>query len=233
MLEKYFIYKYTFPNGKVYIGKTSTSIKRYGIPYAYRTQLVYRAMMKYPDFKKEILEYFETEEKAFAAEREYIKKYNSTNPEFGYNVTEGGEGASILSMRIPVQQFSLEGIFIKEYPSIGQASLETNIVASSITRVCSNKYQSSKTVGGFQWKYKYDLKGNFIQEFTNIKEAAEKYNVDSSSISHVCGGKRKIAAGFQWRYSKDSSVPENLLEQNYDIKKPNKNAKKKEGEKND
>lgn len=322
MKKEFFVYKYTFPNNKVYIGKTSLAGKRYGNPYEYRSQLVYRAMQKYPDFEKEILGYFETEEEAFLAEKKYIKQYEATNPKKGYNLSDGGDGNSLLFLRKPVQQFLLEGLFIKEYPSIKHASLETGILSSLITIACSDKY-SSKMAGGFQWKYKqdskkieniknkyiknkkiykldlqgnilkeyqnlseaslennipishirrvcnherqttgnfawcyedevernkfkgvsiseknkekrikqYDLEGNFIREFSSATEAANEYGIDTSSISHVCRGKRKLAAGFQWRYYEDNSILHNLIKEGYERKNPNKNAKK-GGEKN-
>ena len=51
----------------------------------------------------------------------------------------------------PILQFTVEGNFIKEYPSITDASLETGIKFTSISN-CVSGY--SKTSGGFVWKYK-------------------------------------------------------------------------------
>ena len=49
--KKYFIYKYTFPTGKVYIGQTYEGSRRYGRITSYKNMLVRRAMDKYPDVK--------------------------------------------------------------------------------------------------------------------------------------------------------------------------------------
>ena len=81
----YFIYKYTFPNGKVYIGQTYKGSRRFGRVSSYKDMLVRRAMDKYPNFSKEILEYCSTD---VVDEREqfYIAFFNSMNKEFGYMI---------------------------------------------------------------------------------------------------------------------------------------------------
>lgn len=87
---KFFIYLYTFPNGKHYVGQTSTQQRRYGLSSKYRTSpVVYKAMKKYPNYKKEILQYCK-EEELDNLEIYYIKKYKSLVSENGYNVSSGG-----------------------------------------------------------------------------------------------------------------------------------------------
>lgn len=49
-----------------------------------------------------------------------------------------------------VRQYDLNGIFIKEYPSIKEAANSTNTQASRISRVCHNK---GKTANGFKWQF--------------------------------------------------------------------------------
>ena len=46
----YFIYKYTFPNGKVYIGQTYKGSGRYGNCNKYLGTLVGNTMNKYSSF---------------------------------------------------------------------------------------------------------------------------------------------------------------------------------------
>lgn len=52
-----------------------------------------------------------------------------------------------------VLQFDKTGNLIKEYTSVSQASLLTNICESTIVRVC-NKIGSYKSAGGYLWNYK-------------------------------------------------------------------------------
>lgn len=50
-----------------------------------------------------------------------------------------------------VLQFTLEDIFVKEYPSIMQAERETGFANSCISACCNGKY---KQAYGYIWKYK-------------------------------------------------------------------------------
>ena len=50
-----------------------------------------------------------------------------------------------------VLQFTLEDVFIKEYPSIRQAERETGFNQAHIVKCCKGKY---KTAYGYKWKYK-------------------------------------------------------------------------------
>lgn len=53
----------------------------------------------------------------------------------------------------PVQQYDMEGTFIKEYVSASEAGRELNLCASAITKVCKRvKYFNS--CGGYIWRYK-------------------------------------------------------------------------------
>jgi len=114
------------------------------------------------------------------------------------------ESESILKKErtLPVIQFDKEGKFMKKYPSLKVASIETLVNLSLIIRCLKNR---QKTAGGYQWKYKddsfydsngtikkidpvkykkppsnpherkiiqFDLEGNFINEFSSIRKAA-------------------------------------------------------------
>ena len=51
----------------------------------------------------------------------------------------------------PVLQFTLDGILIKEYPSIQQVYRETGFDYRHIIKCCKGKY---KQAYGFKWRYK-------------------------------------------------------------------------------
>lgn len=94
----YTVYCHIFPNGKRYIGITKTTLeKRWDNGKSYKTcPLVNRAIEKYgwENIKHEVLCVVETKEDAELQEREFIKKYNTTNPKFGYNILPGGDVAT-------------------------------------------------------------------------------------------------------------------------------------------
>lgn len=118
------------------------------------------------------------------------------------NITEGGSGTpgrkdtkedlvrkeefkhseewkKILSK--PVLQFSLDGEFISEYPSIKKAAEKTGGVKQNISSNLTGKY---KTAGGFIWKYKDPsilLQGHLNKPFEMPKHSEETKKKMSSS----------------------------------------------------
>lgn len=91
----YCVYKHTSPNGKVYIGVTSTSTKRRwgnGSGYVHNEHF-YRAIQKYgwDNFTHEILSTGLSAEDAAVEERQLIALYCANDPQHGYNLTDGGE----------------------------------------------------------------------------------------------------------------------------------------------
>ena len=136
------IYKYTFPNGKVYIGQTINPRSRKSQHFCKSTGArhipFWRAYKKYGTYKYEEIEQVEESSKEALCERlngleqSYIAAYQSTNPKYGYNLTSGGkvfvvneEGRKHMSEahkdKMPVLQYDLDGNFIKEYESTTSA----------------------------------------------------------------------------------------------------------------
>ena len=95
MGEKFILYRHTSPNGKVYIGITSKSVKdrwrNNGRGYKSNIHF-YNAINKYgwENFKHEVLHENLTKEDAIMLEKKYIKEHDSFKK--GYNRTLGGEG---------------------------------------------------------------------------------------------------------------------------------------------
>jgi len=178
----YFIYKYTFPNGKVYIGQTYKGSRRFGRVSSYKDMLVRRAMDRYPNFEKEILEYCSAE-KVDEREQFYINVYQSMNMQFGYNLSSGGNKNKILAESVkkiisekakgrkrtqediekiskPVIQIEPDTLnVIQRYYSMSDASNKTGIDFSTISSVCRRK---SSTAGGYYWCFEDDYDDNFI-----------------------------------------------------------------------
>jgi hypothetical protein len=102
--RNWIIYMYTFPNGKRYIGKTSTSLsdRQGGAKWSgYKNcTVLMKAVKKYgiENIKQEIL--FEgkiTDEYSSRLEQIFILLFKTNcrrfkNPQYGYNTTDGGEG---------------------------------------------------------------------------------------------------------------------------------------------
>ena len=95
--KKYYVYKHTFPNNKVYIGITQQEPeKRWkkGLGYDSHQILMKRAIKKYGwnNIKHEILFKNLSKNDACKKEIELITLYDNTNKQKGYNVSQGGEG---------------------------------------------------------------------------------------------------------------------------------------------
>lgn len=93
--NNYLVYKHTSPSGKVYIGITCQKItKRWKNGRGYEGCTVfYRAVQKYgwQNIKHEIVAEGLTNEEACLMEQELISKFKSHDPQYGYNMTLGGE----------------------------------------------------------------------------------------------------------------------------------------------
>lgn len=94
----FYVYKIiNTENGKIYIGKTNNVNKRW-IQHIYdsRYKPTYfgRAICKYGEdaFDIDVIDSHENEDVAYALERHWIEKLDSTNPNIGYNLAEGGKG---------------------------------------------------------------------------------------------------------------------------------------------
>lgn len=56
----------------------------------------------------------------------------------------------------------------------------------------------------------FDKYGNFIEEYANAAEASEKTNILKTIINRALNHKLKHAGGFQWRYSDDKNMPNDI-----------------------
>lgn len=117
-----------------------------------------------------------------------------------------------------VFQYSLDGIFIKEWKSCNQIENELGFISENIRACCTNKQNYAF---GYIWKYEkfekidaidkvtysqYDFDGNYIQTFSTVPEASKSLGYKSLPIIDVCNGIRKQAGGYQWRYYKDDRI---------------------------
>lgn len=98
----YSVYIHTFPNGKKYVGVTSWKPElRWGANGCnYKNPYMVNAIKKYgwDNITHEIVAKNLTVDQASKMEIELIKKYNSTDREYGYNISPGGVDCKICSV---------------------------------------------------------------------------------------------------------------------------------------
>lgn len=143
------------------------------------------------------------------------KQVGEKNPFYGK--THSSE--TLLLLRDRVEQYSLDGEYIKSYASMRIACIENNIDPSELTKVCKGK---RRTCGGYQWKYEDDdseIKpykrmahnarsvaqlneyGFVMRIYRSLAEAATQFGKNADKcIGECCRGTQKTAYGFRWRY---------------------------------
>ena len=218
-----FVYCYTSPSGKKYIGKTTTDLKTRAKKNAvgYKGCIAfYNAILKYgwENFTVEILEECPIEI-LLEAETQYIIDLDTVNPEKGYNiVTKYIDFLSTLK-KIPVYSYDGEtGLFIEKFDSISAAERAMHVYRGSIRRIINDPIHH---VRNRLWKtekveqvpviknniqstskkvYQYDPKtGELIGEFNSIREAAKITNYDRGTIKLQVDEKEKKYSKYLFR----------------------------------
>lgn len=115
-----------------------------------------------------------------------------------------------------INQYLLNGKFIKSYESIKQAAEENSLSKSNIG-MCCRKVRNQ--VGGFIWRFNNDddltfcrkttakkvkqftLDGVFVREYENITLAEKELKVSKGTISSCCKGVLDSVKSYKWEYS--------------------------------
>lgn len=222
-----FIYKYTSPSNKVYVGQTvnnlATRAKNIASGKGYKKCSVFwKAIQKYSftNFKVEILEEVlvsELNEK----EKYYINYFNSVVPN-GYNLTDGGNGGRTVDVYVYSAQ---NGEFIEHYRSLSEASLMTEVPIETISAILSKRTNRriahnmtfTKTYydkinlddlnrNNYIKIYVYDINGNFYKDFNTITEASNYLKISYSVIRRHLQNKISIS-NFYFRTEKVDRIP--------------------------
>lgn len=210
------IYKATNTlSGMVYIGQTVAGLSKRRMRHLqdsksdWRTNYFHFHLHQCPSaFKWEVLDEFNGADDYVlhslnVAEEYWIIKCNSTDPKYGYNSTQGGYSSDVFAKHIRKRmnvtngakvflQYSLDGTFIKEYPSLNSICAEFGCVKLKESGLLKPSWR------GFIWKRKesevYPLK---IEGYTVARKPMRKvvkydFNGDKMCIyDGVCEAKRQ------------------------------------------
>jgi len=186
----------SFPNGKKYVGVTEDFKRRI---YQYRcaaktnkySSLVHKAIRKYGEDKTnvKILGRFYKYEDALNFEKELIKQFDTR--EFGYNLTDGGQGQSGYK-RSPV---TLETKLKLSLANRGRIVLSRRgVLVDQFVRD-----QISKTLGSKEVEvFKKD--GAFIGSWINLNKCSQDLDLYRGNITHCLKGKLKSTGGYIFKY---------------------------------
>lgn len=189
----YTVYMHECPNGKRYVGITSRSCKkRWNCGYGYFNNPAFDEDIKkygWENVKHFVLKQCEDADEGYEAEKYYIKLYDTTNTEKGYNHSTGGKNSS-------------EGFRHTEdaKEKIAEASRGRKRSKESIEKVAKARRKKVKV---------YDLHLNLIKICDSLVEAEKLTGISNSLISATCKGKYKQIKGYVFRYADDNTPLEN------------------------
>tara|TARA_R110000772_G_scaffold81439_2_gene173215 strand:+ start:9967 stop:10707 length:741 start_codon:yes stop_codon:yes gene_type:complete len=196
------IYKATFPNGKIYIGKTKNFIDRvekhrYSIRYDGKTKMI-RAIKKYGFYNIiwEIIYAFIDGDNINNKEKEFIQYYNSIK--CGYNITEGGDGGDTISnnknrLNIIKKTMKSKGYDINKYVVISNEMSDDIIEDYNVNKLSLRELSK-----------KYNITRNRLNRFlssNDIKIDSQRCvqtnsktltNIEKNNIIEMFGNKQSI-----------------------------------------
>lgn len=201
------IYKLTFPNNKVYIGKTTQEFKvrmyqhkghSYDKTHSEYNTRVGRAIRRYgwENIKKEII-CTTLNEFINMTEEYFIDYFNSTNKKIGYNILEKSDS----SLGYKHTDISKDKISkrLKGKPAWNKGKKLSDEYINNIKEnhadVSGEKNPRSKKVNQF------DLNMNLIREWNCCKDISLKLNLTYSTLTRYCRSKiLKAYKGYYFRF---------------------------------
>ena len=236
-MDNYTVYMHISPSGKKYIGITGQSIeRRWGNGTGYKNCISFnRAIEKYGwnNIKHIVLYSGLRKEDAEHKEIELIKKYNTTDSRYGYNIENGGSTIGKHSeetkrkigiankgkthperVGVPLSEEAKKKISEKNKIALkGHIPWNKGIKCGTswnkgLELTAEHKKKLSEAKKGKASLRKkailqYDKNNNFIARYESLTLAGVEVNGDIRNISACCLGKKKRAYGYVWKYESE------------------------------
>ena len=210
-------------NGKVYIGITSQKPEqrwRNGEEYKSSPHF-YSAIQKYgwDNFEHNILFVELTKEQACLKEQELIKEFNSTNREYGYNSTSGGD---IFVMNEETKQ-KISQALMGNQNNLGHSCSEekkkkiseaqkgrefTEEHKQKLSEAAKNRHVPCSEEKKQTLKEKSHKKPVYCEElnkvFESVQECGRQLGIPATNITKLCNGRGKTLKGYHLRYYNDT-----------------------------
>lgn len=207
MENNYCVYKHTCPNGKVYIGITGASPKRrWENGNGYKTQVFYRAIKKYgwDSIKHEILYSGLSLQEANELEIKLINDLKSNNPNFGYNIQNGGDATGKHSdetkKKISESHKGKKMVFTDEHRKNLSEAAKGKVFTDEHRKHISESHKGKGRNNDKTYCSKSVLCIETMKIYKSIAEAGRVTGISKDMISRVCRKVAKTAGGLHWRY---------------------------------
>jgi len=198
-MKLHYLYKLTFPNGKIYIGQTvdfKTRMRAHNnVANSKRLDTrLYNAIRKFgwDNVKKDILLICGSQIDMY--EKQYIRLLKATQKDFGYNLQFGGSSNKIYSEESK-QKMSLahKGTTHSEETKRKMSEAKKGIQISE-------EHNKNKALAHRKPVNQFDKNKNFIRQWNSIVEVSMTLSINRNSISSVCNNKLNSAGGFKWEF---------------------------------
>lgn len=215
-----YIYKITnIINGKIYIGQTQKTIeerfqRHKEVAFKHPNRYLYNAMNHYgyKNFKIEEIEEC-SNDKLDEKEKYWISYYNSTNPNIGYNLTDGGGGGNTWKLnphKLKTGELIRKAHLGERYIPITKEDLQADIQNGLTSQEMIEKYHTNlvtlsnriksffgktlkeirPTKNSGQFQKKNINEKEFLKDIQDsvltTKEIAEKYNLSEGTVFNRC-----------------------------------------------
>ena len=186
------------------------------------------AILKYgwENFDHEIIASNLTKEEADNFEKLLIKKLDTKNRKYGYNLKDGGIGGGGFSEETLKKMSEVhkgkkqseetirkrvEKLKGENNPNYGKPITKEQRKKISDSKSGKNNHMYGKHLDEETKKkikesqnmrkvVQYDLQGNIVKNWNSISDASRELGIARANISACCRNKRKIAGGFAWKY---------------------------------
>ena len=182
MNKTFEVYKITnILNNKIYIGITSIGTGRRFKVHCSKSRLgsnypLHKAIKEYGEdkFRPDLIEICDSVETLREREKYFISLFNSTDPNIGYNTTNGGEyievtqemrealskaqkGRAHTEAYKGVVQYNKDGNFVKEWSNMTEASKETGVSRAAILRAIKRTLVRGSKSNPYMWFYRVEF----------------------------------------------------------------------------
>ena len=203
--KKYCVYMHkNKTNGKIYVGLTSMiPEERWKYGKGYHTGHFKYAIEKYgwDNFEHIILKDNLTKVESSYWEKYYIQQYNSTDRNYGYNISFGGECGGHPQTEETRRKIAMNGYHGGFKGKKHSLETKQRMSKSRTGRIFSDELKMKFSKSALKNRGRLFLCVELDKIFDNLNNAYSETTCPKSAIVLCCQGKQKQSKGYHWKYA--------------------------------